>query len=124
IFKSVFVIEYAIIAALLTLGYVVLVGAGFWHAELMAAGVVVVAALIVSVSVAQDVARYLSARAAIERYNIVTFLEGGAWPLLVTGLYLGGATVTLTLVLAAWVVGAALACALGVVGVGFRRLSA
>src|SRR5262249_32150032 len=100
---------------------------GPWRADMAAAGLsglAIVAALVVAVSVAQDVARYLSARAEIERYNVVSFLEGGAWPLLVSALYLGGARVSLTLVLAAWIVGAVLASVYGFAGIGVRQIVA
>lgn len=127
IFKSVFVVEYAVVLTAVAAGVFVLGLAWDWPPEVAAAGVqglIVIAALIVAVSVAQDVARYLSARAEIERYNVVTFLEGGAWPLVVTALYLHGAHVSLTLVLASWIVGAALGGVYGLAGIGVRRLAA
>ena len=124
VFKSVFVVEYAIVLAAAAAGVFVLGLAWIGPPDVAATGVqglIVIATLVVAVSVAQDVARYLSARAEIERYNIVTFLEGGAWPLLVTALYLGGTEASLTIVLASWILGAIVACVYGFAGIGLRR---
>jgi O-antigen/teichoic acid export membrane protein len=127
IFKSVLLGEYAVFAAGLGIGFVTLGVLGPWRSEMARAGfggVAMVALLVIAVSLAQDVARFLSARAEIERYNLVTFLEGGAWALGVSAAYLGGVPISLAVVLGAWLTGAALAVGYGFATIGVRQLAA